>query len=103
MPDIKHGKIPILATDGFARAELTLPYAKLSEVGATVTVAAPQSRQGKGRSAAETRPIRASSRAAILEISMSAAPKSSRKSRKAATARGNSRPEGRGADDASLC
>ena len=48
MPDIKHAKILILATDGFEEAELTVPHAKLSEAGATVTVAAPQSRQSKG-------------------------------------------------------
>lgn len=48
MPDIEHAKILILATDGFEEAELTVPHAKLSEAGATVTVAAPQSRQSKG-------------------------------------------------------
>ncbi len=48
MPDIEHARILILATDGFEEAELTVPHAKLSEAGATVTVAAPQSRQSKG-------------------------------------------------------
>jgi len=48
MPDIRHAKILILATDGFEESELTVPHAKLSQAGATVTVAAPQSRQSKG-------------------------------------------------------
>ena len=48
MPDIRQAKILILATDGFEESELTVPQAKLSEAGATVTVAAPQSRQSKG-------------------------------------------------------
>jgi len=47
MPDIRHAKILILATDGFEESELTVPHAKLSQAGATVTVAAPQSRQSK--------------------------------------------------------
>ncbi|WP_336485633.1 type 1 glutamine amidotransferase domain-containing protein [Methylobacterium nigriterrae] len=45
MADITRAKILILATDGFEEAELTVPRAKLSEAGATVHVAAPQSRQ----------------------------------------------------------
>ena len=48
MPDIRQAKILILATDGFEESELTVPQAKLAQAGATVTVAAPQSRQSKG-------------------------------------------------------
>ena len=48
MPDIRQAKILILATDGFEESELTVPQSKLSQAGATVTVAAPQSRQSKG-------------------------------------------------------
>jgi protease I len=48
MPDIKNAKVLILATDGFEEAELTVPQSKLSQAGAQVTVAAPQSRQSKG-------------------------------------------------------
>ncbi|AWN41605.1 type 1 glutamine amidotransferase domain-containing protein [Methylobacterium durans] len=47
MADIKQAKILILATDGFEESELTVPQAKLKEAGATVHVAAPQSRQSK--------------------------------------------------------
>ena len=47
MPDIRQAKILILATDGFEETELTVPQAKLSQAGATVTVAAPGSRQSK--------------------------------------------------------
>jgi protease I len=45
MPDIRQAKILIMATDGFEQSELEVPKAKLSEAGAQVTVAAPQSRQ----------------------------------------------------------
>ncbi len=55
MPDIRQAKILILATDGFEESELTVPQSKLSQAGATVTVAAPQSRQSKARSGG-TRP-----------------------------------------------
>ena len=48
MPDIRQAKILILATDGFEETELNVPQSKLSQSGATVTVAAPQSRQSKG-------------------------------------------------------
>ncbi|TXN20090.1 type 1 glutamine amidotransferase domain-containing protein [Methylobacterium sp. WL9] len=47
MPDISQTKILILATDGFEQSELTVPQEKLSEIGATVHVAAPTSRQSK--------------------------------------------------------
>ncbi|ACL56805.1 type 1 glutamine amidotransferase domain-containing protein [Methylobacterium nodulans] len=45
MPDIRQAKILIMATDGFEQSELEVPKAKLSEAGATVTVAAPKSRR----------------------------------------------------------
>ncbi|MBM6592749.1 type 1 glutamine amidotransferase domain-containing protein [Microvirga pudoricolor] len=45
MPDIRQAKILIMATDGFEQSELEVPKQKLSEAGAKVTVAAPQSRQ----------------------------------------------------------
>ncbi|MCJ2086861.1 type 1 glutamine amidotransferase [Methylobacterium sp. E-005] len=48
MPDIRQAEILILATDGFEESELTVPQSKLSQAGAPVTVAAPQSRQSKG-------------------------------------------------------
>lgn len=44
MPDIRQAKILILATDGFEQAELLVPRQRLSEAGASVTVAAPRSR-----------------------------------------------------------
>ena len=47
MADIKQAKILILATDGFEESELTVPQSKLKQAGATVDVAAPQSRQSK--------------------------------------------------------
>jgi len=47
MTDIKQAKILIIATDGFEESELTVPQSKLKEAGATVTVAAPKSRQGE--------------------------------------------------------
>ncbi len=47
MTDIKQAKILIIATDGFEESELTVPQAKLSEAGATVTIAAPKSRQSE--------------------------------------------------------
>lgn len=47
MTDIKQAKILILATDGFEESELTVPQAKLAQAGATVTVAAPKSRQNE--------------------------------------------------------
>jgi protease I len=49
MPDIRQAKILILATDGFEETELTVPLAQLSKAGATVTVAAPQSRARKDK------------------------------------------------------
>ncbi|WP_298959450.1 type 1 glutamine amidotransferase domain-containing protein [uncultured Methylobacterium sp.] len=45
MPDIRQAKILIMATDGFEQSELEVPKARLAEAGATVTVAAPRSRQ----------------------------------------------------------
>ena len=48
MPDIRQAKILILATDGFEESELTVPHTQLAEAGATVSVAAPQSRESKG-------------------------------------------------------
>lgn len=45
MTDIKQAKILIIATDGFEETELTVPQSKLSQAGATVTVAAPKSRK----------------------------------------------------------
>ena len=48
MTDIRQAKILILATDGFEESELTVPQTKLAAAGATVTVAAPRSRQSKG-------------------------------------------------------
>jgi len=47
MADIKQAKILVLATDGFEESELTVPQAKLKQAGATVHVAALQSRQSK--------------------------------------------------------
>ena len=47
MTDIKQAKVLIIATDGFEESELTVPQSKLKEAGATVTVAAPKSRQGE--------------------------------------------------------
>lgn len=47
MTDIKQAKILIIATDGFEETELTVPQAKLSEAGATVTIASPKSRQNE--------------------------------------------------------
>jgi protease I len=49
MPDIKQAKILIMATDGFEQSELLVPQEKLTEVGATVEVAAPKSRQKSGK------------------------------------------------------
>ncbi|KQO66477.1 type 1 glutamine amidotransferase domain-containing protein [Methylobacterium sp. Leaf89] len=47
MSDIRQAKVLILATDGFEETELTVPQSRLKEVGATVHVAAPQSRTAK--------------------------------------------------------
>ena len=47
MPDISEAKILIVATDGFEESELTVPQSKLSQAGATVHVASPQSRQSQ--------------------------------------------------------
>ncbi|GJE73672.1 type 1 glutamine amidotransferase domain-containing protein [Methylorubrum suomiense] len=47
MPDIREAKILIVATDGFEESELTVPQTKLTEAGASVHVASPQSRQSK--------------------------------------------------------
>ncbi|KQO61723.1 type 1 glutamine amidotransferase domain-containing protein [Methylobacterium sp. Leaf88] len=47
MSDIRQAKVLIVATDGFEETELTVPHSKLKEAGATVHVAAPQSRTAK--------------------------------------------------------
>jgi protease I len=47
MSDIGQAKVLIVATDGFEETELTVPQSKLKEAGATVHVAAPQSRTAK--------------------------------------------------------
>lgn len=47
MPDIKQARILIMATDGFEQSELMVPQQKLSEAGAKVEIAAPQSRMNK--------------------------------------------------------
>jgi protease I len=47
MTDIIQAKILILATDGFEESELTVPHSTLKAAGATVTVAAPKSRQNE--------------------------------------------------------
>ena len=49
MPDIKQAKILIMATDGFEQSELLVPQEKLTAAGATVEVAAPQSRMKSGK------------------------------------------------------
>jgi protease I len=47
MSDIRQAKVLIVATDGFEETELTVPHSKLKEAGATVHVAAPQSRTAR--------------------------------------------------------
>jgi len=47
MSDIRQAKVLIVATDGFEETELTVPHSKLKEAGATVHVAAPQSRAAR--------------------------------------------------------
>lgn len=47
MSDIRQAKVLIVATDGFEETELTVPQNKLKEAGATVHVAAPQSRTAR--------------------------------------------------------
>ena len=47
MSDIRQAKVLIVATDGFEETELTVPHNKLKEAGATVHVAAPQSRTAR--------------------------------------------------------
>jgi protease I len=47
MSDIRQAKVLIVATDGFEETELTVPHTKLKEAGATVHVAAPQSRTAR--------------------------------------------------------
>jgi len=47
MSDIRQAKVLIVATDGFEETELTIPQSKLKEAGATVHVAAPQSRTAR--------------------------------------------------------
>lgn len=47
MSDIRQAKVLIVATDGFEETELTIPHSKLKEAGATVHVAAPQSRTAR--------------------------------------------------------
>ncbi|WP_019903101.1 type 1 glutamine amidotransferase domain-containing protein [Methylobacterium sp. 77] len=45
MPDVKQSKVLIVATDGFEESELTVPLYTLRNAGATIVVAAPQSRE----------------------------------------------------------
>ena len=47
MSDIRQAKVLIVATDGFEETEITVPHSKLKEAGATVHVAAPQSRTAR--------------------------------------------------------
>ncbi|KQP30514.1 glutamine amidotransferase [Methylobacterium sp. Leaf104] len=47
MSDIRQAKVLIVATDGFEETELTVPQNRLRQAGATVHVAAPQSRAAK--------------------------------------------------------
>ncbi|MGU3358733.1 DJ-1/PfpI/YhbO family deglycase/protease [Methylobacterium sp. M6A4_1b] len=47
MSDLRQAKVLIVATDGFEETELTVPQSRLKRAGATVHVAAPQSRAAK--------------------------------------------------------